>query len=95
MGGLSGIQTWLVPTCSNRIASSSTSSVAGVGERCEVVGVGFSYVLDAARPSRLSISFLILSAYRFSRASRFMLRMTIVGSGTSVWAWGSVAALGP
>ena len=62
VGGLSGIGTWLVPACSNMIASSSPAAVMGMGGRCGVVGVGVPSVLDAARPCRLLISFMSSSA---------------------------------
>ena len=66
MVGLSGSRAWPVPTCSHRIASSSTAAVVGVGGRCGVVGVGSPSVLGAARPCRIPISFLSLSAYMFA-----------------------------
>ena len=61
MGGLSGGRTWLVPTCSHRITSSSPVAVAGMGGCCGFVDVGVPSVLDAAIPCRLLISFLISS----------------------------------
>ena len=89
MGGLSGSGTWPVSTCSHRIAYSSPADVAGMGGRCGIVSVGFPSVLDVARPCRLSISFLISSACRLAIPG-----VAIVGSGTSVWDWGLLAALG-
>ena len=62
MGDNSGSGTWPVPTCYHRIASSSPAAVAGMGGGCGDVGVGVSSVLDAARPCRISISFLSSSA---------------------------------
>ena len=62
MGGLSGSGTWPVTTCSHPITSSSPAPVAGMGGRCGVSGVGVPSLLDAARPFRLSVSFLSSSA---------------------------------
>ena len=80
---------WPVPTCSHRIASSSSAAVAGMGGRCGVVGVGVPSVLEAARHCRISISFMSSSACRLA-----MSGVVIVGSGTSVWDWGYLDTLG-
>ena len=73
------------------IASSSPATVVGVCGRRGVVGVGAPSVLDAARPCRLSMSFLSSYAFRFARASRFTPGVAIIVTGD----WGSVDALGP
>ena len=62
VGGLSGSGMWPVLTCSHRIASYSPADVAVMGGRCGVVGVEVPPVLDAARPCRITISFLSSSA---------------------------------
>ena len=51
-----------MPTFSHRIVSSSLAAVVGMGGRCGVVGVKVPSDLNAARPCRLSISFLSSSS---------------------------------
>ena len=90
MGGLSGSRTIPVTIFSHSIASTSPAAVVGVCGCRRAFGVRAPFVLGAARPCRISISFLSSSACRFSRASRFTPGVAIVVTG----AWGSVAAFG-
>ena len=83
-GGTSGGGTWPVPTCYQRIASSSPATVEGMCGAVSCGGAGDACgslsVLKAARPWRLSMSLLSSSAGRLARASRLTPRVAIVGS---------------
>ena len=60
-GRISGGRRWTVPTFSHRIASYYPDVAAGLCRGCGAVGV-FVPVLAAARPWRILMSFLRLSA---------------------------------
>ena len=92
--GTSGGGTCPVPIFSHRIASSSPTIVVVLCGFLGAVDVVCLPDLVAAIPWRIFMSFLSPYALRLARASKLTPRVAIVGSGTSVVARRSLAALG-